>query len=402
MFHTEALRASVAALRANKFRAFLTALGLVIGNASVILVVTISLTSRDYILDQIQRVGSNLIYAQFDGGNNPAMATSNADYIKLADVDVVRQQLGSRIVAATGVMNNFDRMRIEGREEDVAIVGADEYYPAVRNLALLAGRFMDESDVAEHHRVAMLMERLAKRLFGGQAQSVGRVIKLHDLQFTVIGTFKERTSSLGLSELSGDNVLIPITVLRTFAPIERIDPLYVQARSAGDVEPLTGVVKSILESRHRQGARYRVDNLAAILDTAKSIARVLTAVLIAVSAIALIISGIGIMNIMLVNVTERTREIGLRMAVGAARRDVLEQFLAEAVLISVAGGLAGIVIGVAIPLSVQYFTDEVQIPISPLSILIAFTVSLLVGLVFGLLPANRAARLNPTEALRYE
>jgi putative ABC transport system permease protein len=246
------------------------------------------------------------------------------------------------------------------------------------------------------------MERMAKRLFGGQEQSVGQVIKLHDLQFTVIGTFKEKTSSMGLSELSGDNVLIPITVLRTFAPLERIDPLYVQARSAADVEPLTDLVKSILESRHRQGARYKVDNLAAILDTAKSIARVLTGVLIAVSAIALIISGIGIMNIMLVTVTERTREIGLRMAVGAARRDVLEQFLVEAVLISVVGGLAGIVIGVAIPLSVQYFTDEVRIPISPYSILIAFTVSLVVGLLFGILPANRAARLNPTEALRYE
>ena len=402
MFHFEALRASVAALRANKFRAFLTALGLVIGNASVILVVTISLTSRDYILDQIQRVGSNLIYAQFDGGNNPVMANANADYIKLADVDAVRNQLGSRIIAATGVMNSFDRMRIERREEDVSIIGADEYYPAVRNLALLAGRFADSGDVAQRHRVALLMDRLAKRLFGGQTQSIGQVIKLHDLQFTVIGTFKEKTSSLGLSELSGDNVLVPITVLRTFAPLERIDPLYVQARSAEDVEPLTDLVRSILESRHRQGARYKVDNLAAILETAKSIARILTGVLIAVSAIALIISGIGIMNIMLVTVTERTREIGLRMAVGAARRDVLEQFLVEAVLISITGGLAGILIGVAIPVSVQYFTDDVRIPISSLSILIAFSVSLLVGLLFGILPANRAARLNPTEALRYE
>ena len=141
--HGEALRSSVEALRANKFRAFLTALGLVIGNASVILVVTISLTSRDYILDQIQRIGSNLIYAQYDGGNNPAMATADADYIKIADVEAVREQLGSRIVAATGVMNNFDRMRIEGREEDVAIIGTDEYYPQVRNLELLAGRFLD-------------------------------------------------------------------------------------------------------------------------------------------------------------------------------------------------------------------------------------------------------------------
>ncbi|MBV8846534.1 MAG: ABC transporter permease [Bryobacterales bacterium] len=402
MIHTEALRASIAALRANRFRAFLTALGLVIGNASVILVVTISLTSRDYILDQIQRVGSNLVYAQFDGGNNPSMAASAADYIKLADAEAVRNQLGSRIIAVTAVMNSFDRMRIEGREEDVSIVGVDEYYPVVRNLALLAGRFLDAGDVERRNRVALLTERLAKRLFGGQQESIGRTIKIHDLQFTVIGTFKEKVSSLGLAELSGENVLIPITMLRHFAPLERIDPLYIQARSAADVEPLTSVVQQILISRHRPGAKYRVDNLSAILDTAKSIARVMTVVLIAVSAIALIISGIGIMNIMLVTVTERTREIGLRMAVGAARRDVLEQFLAEAVLISLAGGVVGIAIGVAIPLSVQFFTDEVKIPISPLSIVIAFTVSLLVGLLFGILPANRAARLNPTEALRYE
>jgi putative ABC transport system permease protein len=402
MFHSEALRFSFQALQANKFRAFLTALGLVIGNASVILVVTISLTSRDYILDQIQRIGSNLIYAQYESGNNTANAAAAADYVKIADVDAVREQLGSRIVAATGVMNSFDRMRIQGGEEDVAIIGSDQYYPQVRNLDLLAGRFFDVSDVNQRHRVVLLMERLARRLFGSQSAAVGQTVKLHGLQFTVIGTFKERTESFGLSELSGENVLIPITVLRYFAPLERIDPLYIQARSAADVLPITGIVKSILESRHRPGAKYRVDNLAAILDAARRIATVLTVVLMLVSALALIISGIGIMNIMLVTVTERTREIGLRMAVGAARRDVLEQFLAEAVIISMSGGLAGIVIGVAIPLSVRFFTDDFAVPISPLSIIVAFTVSLIVGLAFGMLPASRASRLNPTEALRYE
>jgi putative ABC transport system permease protein len=402
MFHAEALRSSVQALRANKFRAFLTALGLVIGNASVILVVTISLTSRDYVLEEIQRIGSNLIYAQYETGNNGAMAAADADYIKVSDVEAVRNQLGARIVAATGVMNSFDRMRIEGREEDVAIIGSDQYYPLVRNLQLLSGRFFDSGDVGDRHRVALLMERLARRLFGSQTAAVGQSIKLHGLQFTIIGTFRERTESFGLSELTGENVLIPISVLKYFAQIERIDPLYIQARTAAEVQPLTGVVRSILESRHRLGARYRVDNLAAILDAARRIAGVLTAVLIVVSAIALIISGIGIMNIMLVTVTERTREIGLRMAVGASRRDVLEQFLAEAVIISLVGGMAGIVIGVSLPLAAQHYTDEVRIPISAISIAVAFTVSLLVGLVFGLLPANRAARLNPTEALRYE
>ncbi len=402
MFHAEAIRFSFQALRANKFRAFLTALGLVIGNASVILVVTISLTSRDYILDQIQRIGSNLIYAQYDAGNNPAMGVAAADYIKVSDVEAVRRQLGSRIVAATGVMNNFDRMRVQGGELDVAIIGADQEYPRVRNLDLLAGRFFDDSDVAQRHRVTLLMERLAKKLFGSQTAAVGQTVKIHGLQFTVIGTFKEKTESFGLSELSGENALIPISVLRYFSPIERVDPLYVQAKSAADVIPLTAVIQTILESRHRTGARYRVDNLAAILAAASRIATVLTIVLMLVSALALIISGIGIMNIMLVTVTERTREIGLRMAVGASRHDVLAQFLAEAVAISLTGGIAGILIGVAIPLSVRYFADDFAVPISPLSIAVAFGVSVLVGLVFGILPANRAAKLNPTEALRYE
>ncbi len=144
-------------------------------------------------------------------------------------------------------------MRVAGREEDISIIGSDQYYPAVRNLALLAGRFVDEGDVTGRHRVGMLTERLAQRLFGGQQQAVGQTIKIHGLQFTVVGTFKEKTESFGLSEISGENVMIPITVLRYFARIERIDPLYVQAKSADGVESLTRNVRTLLESRHRAG-----------------------------------------------------------------------------------------------------------------------------------------------------
>ena len=228
------------------------------------------------------------------------------------------------------------------------------------------------------------------------------MLKLHGLRFTVIGTFKERTSTFGLAEIKDETILIPITVIRVFSRVERIDPLYVQVRDAADVEPMVTSVREIIESRHRKGAKYSVDTLTAILDTAKQITLVLSIVLFIVAAIALIISGIGIMNIMLVTVTERTREIGLRKAVGASRREVLTQFLTEAVLISVTGGFIGILIGISIPLSVQFFTDAVQVPVSWLSVAIAFAVSMVVGVVFGLLPASRASRLNPTEALRYE
>jgi len=397
----EALSFSFNALRANRVRTFLTALGLVIGNASVILVVTISMTSRDYILEQIEGIGSNMVYASATVGAQPGGGQVDADYVKMSDVRAVRQQLDGQIAAATGVETSFDRLVIDGREEDVTVIGSDQYYNPVRNLVVLAGRPLDASDVALSQKVALVTERLAKRLFGGQEPAIGKMVKIHGLDFTVVGTFKEKVESFGLSELAQETVLIPITVMSYFVPVERIDPIYVQARRAEEVPLVTQEVQQVLESRHRPGARYLVQNLTAILDAAKKIALILSLVLVLVSAIALVISGIGIMNIMLVTVTERTREIGVRMAVGASRRDILEQFLLEAVLISVVGGGAGILLGVAMPLTVRYLTDFV-IPVSKLSIAVAFAVSGVVGLIFGLLPANRAARLNPTEALRYE
>ncbi len=393
---------SVQALRANPVRSLLTGLGMVIGTASVILVVTIGLTSQNYILEQIEGVGSNMVYAQYEIGSQQTAALVDADFIKLGDVEAVREQLSDRMVAATPIMNNFDRMVIQGKEQDVLIVGSDDFYRSVRNLVVLAGRFLDSNDVALRQKVALLTDKLATRLYGSQTGAIGQIIKIHGLQFTVIGTFKEKVSSFGNSELNDETILIPITVQRYFTRVERIDPLYVQAKTPEDVEAITAGVKKVLESRHRSGAKYKVENLAAILSAAKSISFVLSLVLLLVSTIALVISGIGIMNIMLVTVTERTREIGLRMAVGASRREILLQFLTEAVIISLGGGILGILLGVAMPLSVRFFTDDFNIPISTTSILVAFSVSCVVGLVFGMLPANRASKLNPTEALRYE
>src|SRR6266849_6124228 len=243
MNFSEALSFSVQALRSNPVRSLLTGLGMVIGTASVILVVTISLTSQDYILEQIEGVGSNLIYAQYEIGSQQSSAQVDADFIKVADVEAVRRELGDRIVAATGVITTFDRMRLNGKDQDVQVLGSDEYYKSVRNMAVLAGRFLDSSDVALRQKVCLLTEKLAQRLYGSQAAALGNVVKIHELQFTVIGTFKEKVQSFGQSELGDETILIPITVLRYFTKVERIDPLDVQVRSADDVEAVTQQVK---------------------------------------------------------------------------------------------------------------------------------------------------------------
>src|SRR3954451_12897514 len=375
IFITEALRFSAQALRANPVRSLLTALGMMIGTASVILVLTISLTSPDYILAQVQGIGSNIIFAYY--ANAGAATVAEADYIKMSDVQAIRQELTSDIVAATGVMSNFDRILIGGKEQDVKVIGTDQDYQPVRNIVISSGRFLDESDVALRTKTALLTDQLAARMFGGSAAALSQIIKLYGLQFTVIGTFHEKVETFGQSEVERDTILIPITVLRYFTPVERIDPLYVQVRSAAEVDRVAQRVLQILEGRHRPGARYRVDTLTAILEAAKNISLILSLVLVLVSAITLLISGIGIMNIMLVTVTERTREIGVRLAVGAAPREILLQFLTEAILVSLSGGLTGILVGLAIPLSVQLFAD-IRILISPLAILVAFGVSCVV------------------------
>jgi putative ABC transport system permease protein len=400
MFLGEAFRFSAQALRANPIRSLLTGLGMVIGTASVILVVTISLTSRDYILEQIEGIGSNIIFAYYVT-TGPTVVSADADYVKISDVEAVRQDLAADIVAATAVMSSFDRVLIGSKQREVKIIGTDQEYRAVRNIVISSGRFLDASDLALREKAILLTDALAARMYGRSGASLHQKVRLFGIEFTVIGTFHEKVETFGQSEIERDTVLMPITVLRYFAPVERIDPMYVQARSPERVERVAARIQEILESRHRPGAPYRVETLTAILDAAKSISLILSLVLILVSAITLVISGIGIMNIMLVTVTERTREIGVRLAVGASARDILLQFLVEAMLVSLAGGSIGILAGVALPLSVELFTD-ISIPVSPIAIVVAFGVSCLVGLVFGILPANRAAHLNPTEALRYE
>ena len=224
-----------------------------------------------------------------------------------------------------------------------------------------------------------------------------------ELTFSVIGVFRERVSTFGLSEIQKESVIIPIPLMKYYTGVDVLRTLFAQAARPEDVGSVQRQLAQLLISRHPAGAEYDVQTLTAILSAAQSISLGLTIMLILVAFIALLISGIGIMNIMLVTVKERTREIGIRKAIGAARREIMYQFLVEAFLISGGGAVLGILIGLAIPAAVQpLLPGNLRVPVSGVSVLISFIVSCSTGLLFGYLPANQAARMQPVESLRYE
>ena len=384
----------------SKIRFALTSLGMVIGTASMILVVTIGLTGKHYVLNLIQGIGANMIVASYEGGGTTSQ-TTKSDYLTLDDMRAAREQVPA-IVAASPMSELHERILVGGgKERDILVLGVSPEYQKVRNLWILAGRFLDDGDSMGHAKVALVTEPLAKRLFSGQDASIRRTIKIQNVPFTVIGTFKERVETFGQSEIASDTILIPYTVSRDFTGTDAVKQIFFSVADAGDVIAATQQIHSVLQARHRAGSVYKVENLTELLAVAAQSANALTMVLLLVALVTLVVGGVGIMNIMFVTVKSRTREIGIRKSVGATQREIRLQFLAESVFISLIGGLVGVVIGLAVPLSLRFFTDF-RIPISGLSVIIALCSSAFVGIVFGTVPAARAAQADPVEALHYE
>jgi len=385
--------------RLNKIRFALTALGMVIGTASLILVVTVGLTGKQYVLNQIQGIGANMIYAFHEGQG--AVNPTAQDSLTVADMHAVEQQVAGVIAVSPMVQLHARIPAGNGREQDVLILGVGPQYENIRNLDVLAGRFFDEVDSQSHSKVATLTQHLARHMFGSQDAAIGQTIKIMGLPVTVIGTFKERVETFGQSELAGDTVAIPYTVSRYFLPNDALDQIFFSMADLNEVPAATQRIKAVLQSRHRPESVYRVENLAQLITVAGKTANALTVVLLLISTVTLLVGGVGIMNIMLATVTSRTHEIGIRKAVGATAADIRLQFLSEAVLISIAGGVIGSLLGLALPFSLRFLTDY-RIPISGLSAVIGIFVSSLVGIIFGTVPATRAAQLDPIESLRHE
>jgi putative ABC transport system permease protein len=373
-------------------------LGMTIGTASIILVVTIALTSREYVLQQIEGVGSNLIYLYYEAGSTVSGTQTHSDDLTLADLHAVQELPG--VASATGIVVNHDRLFLRGQEREITVIGTTPDYVRVRNLRILSGRFFDSSDERSFNKVCLLTEDLARRLFG-TLDVRGRSIKLFHVKFETIGVFREGVDTFGTSEVSTYSALIPITIMQQFVSSDKLDEIYASALHNQTVPIVTQRIEHLLGVRHRAGTSYRVENLTEILSAAGRIATAITIVLFLIGTISLVISGIGIMNIMLVSVTERTHEIGIRMAIGARRSEILFQFLVESVFMASVGGGLGIALGVCGPLAANWIAGFV-IPIFWISILLAFLMSFTVGIISGLVPANRAAKQNPSEALRYE
>src|ERR1700726_2904783 len=395
----ETLSVAIDALRGNKLRAILTSLGVIIGSASIVLVLTVALTSRKFVLSQIEATGSNLIWAELvrAGAKGQPLSyeliVADMDAVK-ASIPAVQEVAGSRELLMTIV--------VDGVERPVNLIGVTSGFQAIRRLVIIRGRYFDSADMETRSKVCLVTKELSDRVFGLE-NPIGGTIRMGELTFTVIGVFRERVTTFGLSEIQKESVIIPHTLMKYYTGVDVLRVLYAQAMTAEDVKTVERQMTRVLQSRHPMEAEYDVQTLAAILNAAQNISIALTIVLLVIAFIALLISGIGIMNIMLVTVTERTREIGIRKAIGAAHREILYQFLIEAFLISGGGAVIGILIGVAIPVAIQPFLPgNLRVPISSLSVLAAFVVSCSTGLFFGYLPANQAARLQPVESLRYE
>jgi putative ABC transport system permease protein len=391
---------AIDSFRLNQIRFALTALGMVIGTASLILVVTIGLSGRRYVLTSIQNIGTNLIWAEYAGLSDASIA-SVRDYLTVDDMHAVQQQVPG-IQAASPVLNLHQFFTTGGgKERDVLILGVAPEYAEIRRLYLIAGRFFDQQDSLSHSHAALVTQKFAAIQFGSPGEAIGKTLAISGVPFVIIGVFRERVETFGQSEIVDETVLIPYTVGRYFTGTDAVNQIYFSMADSANVPAATQAISKAIKARHRSESVYDVGDLSEVLSMAGKTATAFSILLLMFSMVTLLVSGVGIMNIMLATVRSRIREIGIRKALGATFREIQLQFLAEAVLISLSGGVVGTVLAMLLPLSIAFFTDY-RLQVSWLSAVIAILVSCAVGVAFGTVPAVRAARMDPVESLKYE
>ncbi len=396
-------------LNANKMRSGLTILGIVIGVAAVIAMLALGAGAQDTILGSLSGIGTNLLFV-FRGGEDDSIR--NPEPLTMGDADALADAFAApSIEAVAPVLQGNAEVAANGEVSTVTLTGVTPEYFPVRNYAVAEGEIVTEEHILGRASVVLLGVEVADTLFGRRDGLIGETVRVEGQPFRVIGVLEERGG--GMMGSQDNEILIPFSTAQMRilhrSPADRVDVIFVQAVDADSVLMAEDEISQIIAQRHRTEVGkndFTIFSQQDMVDTASSITGILTTFIGGIAAISLLVGGIGIMNIMLVSVTERTREIGLRKALGARKRDILTQFLTESSLLSLVGGLIGIGLGWAIGFVVGIVSTRSGTPFEPAvsvnAILLATIFSTVIGLFFGIYPANRAANLVPVEALRYE
>ncbi|EMT39221.1 putative ABC transport system permease protein [Thermoanaerobacter thermohydrosulfuricus] len=391
MRYVEALKIAIRSILSNKMRSFLTMLGIIIGVTAVIALVSIGQGSTRSVTSQIQSMGSNLIMVNVMGrGGESSLTYDQAIVLKDSNFIAAISPVISTSVTAMYGNNSVDNTTVNGVNGD---------YQSIRDIQVAAGRFILPMDDEGRNRVAVLGSNLARELFGF-TDPIGKTIKLNGQNFTVVGILSQKGSSIAGSD--DDSIFIPLKTMFYFAKNRDIRQIYIEATSPDTVELAKNEINSKLLTIFKGDTNaFRIIDQSQILSTVNSVTATLSLLLGGIAGISLLVGGIGIMNIMLVSVTERTREIGIRKALGAKKKDILLQFIIESLTLSGLGGIVGIIVGYVLSM-VLGSAMNINAKPSLSTVLISFSFSVIVGLFFGVYPANKAANLNPIEALRYE
>jgi putative ABC transport system permease protein len=394
------------ALVRNKLRAILTMLGIIIGVASVIAMLAIGEGTKKNIQEQMSSMGTNLIMImpnmQQRGG--VSLGASSSMVLKMSDVETLRNE--SVYLAEVSPQVSANGQVIYGNQNtQTTVYGVSEEYLAIRKLTIESGRIFNAVELRSMSKVCILGQTVIEELFGEGSDPVGMTIRIKNLPFEIIGTLEDKGES-GMGQDQDDLILAPYTtVQRRLAAIDFINGIYASAvseeKSAAAIDEVTEILRRTHKLKESEEDDFRVMSQSELLETVSSITDIMTYLLGAIAGISLLVGGIGIMNIMFVSVTERTREIGLRMSIGGRGQDILKQFLVESIIMSILGGALGVIFGYLIGIGAGKLMGSPAV-VTTQSVLFAFTVCFAIGVFFGWYPARKAANLNPIDALRYE
>lgn len=400
----ESFQSALQSVRSNKLRSFLTMLGIIIGISSVITIVSIGDGAKLYVKNQFQDIGTNIINLKMNSNTDEGI--KERDYYTLEDIKVLKEKVPeiTSIVMNIGDMGSIKTEN--NKSKRMYVYGTNESSMKYFNVKMVNGRYLNETDVEAVKNVAVIDNKTAVKFFGN-TDAVGKATKINvgdkNINVTIIGVFEDKNAGLGesLNPNMPGSIIIPITIGDRIFKDTYISSLSVSLSDMKNADQITTKMLKIIENKHQNKNKYIAEQGFKELDTVNKMLSMLTLGLGAIAAISLVVGGIGVMNIMLVSVTERTREIGIRKAIGAKTKDIKLQFLMESVILCLIGGTIGTIFGISLGKIVSTFI-HIEIPVSIKVILLAFGFSSAVGIFFGLYPAGKAAKLDPIEALRYE